>query len=110
MNRKTASYRVAQDLRLYRQVDSLQKGIEQMQQTLTMLNMLAMQEERALMVLMELQYRGVTLDEIHDYPLFSCLSCTHTLYTDFFCKDLARCRAVYKFIASLSLYIGYGST
>ena len=36
-----------------------------MQQRLAMLTMLAMQKERALMVLMELQNRGMCLDEIY---------------------------------------------
>ena len=62
---RTASYRVAQDLRSYRQLDSLQKSIEQAQQRLALLNMFTAQKERALMVLMELQNRGVSLDEIY---------------------------------------------
>jgi hypothetical protein len=65
MDLRAAAYSVAQDLRSYRQVNSLQKSIQQMQQRLAMLNMLAMQKERALMVLMELQNRGVSLDEIY---------------------------------------------
>jgi hypothetical protein len=46
---RTACYRFAQDFRLYRQVGPLQKSIQQMQQRLAMLTMLAMQKERALM-------------------------------------------------------------
>jgi len=43
----------------------LQKSIEQAQQRLALLNMFTAQKERALMVLMELQNRGVSLDEIY---------------------------------------------
>ena len=57
MDLRTASYRVAQDLRLYRQVDSLQKSIHQMQQRFAMLTMLTIQKERALTVLMVLMVR-----------------------------------------------------
>jgi len=62
---RMAAYRVAQELRSYRQFGGLQKSIQQMEQRLAMLTMFAMQKERALMVLMELQNRGVSLDEIH---------------------------------------------
>jgi hypothetical protein len=41
MDLRAAAYSVAQDLRSYRQVNSLQKSIQQMQQRLTMLNMQA---------------------------------------------------------------------
>ena len=61
-----AAYRVAQELRSYRQLGSLQKSVEQAQQRLALLNMFTAQKERALMVLMELQNRGVSLDEIHE--------------------------------------------
>jgi len=60
MDLRTASYRVAQDLRSYRQ-----ESIEQTQQRLALLNMFTAQKERALMVLMELQNRGVSLYEIY---------------------------------------------
>ena len=62
---RTAAYRIAQELRSYRQFGGLQKSIQQMQERLAMLNMLAMQKERALMVLMECENRGVSLEEIH---------------------------------------------
>jgi len=61
MDLRTAYYRVAQDLRSYRQLGS----IEQAQQRLALLNMFTAQKERALMVLMELQNRGVSLNEIY---------------------------------------------
>jgi hypothetical protein len=62
---RTAAYRIAQELRSYRQFGGLQKSIQQIQQRLAILTMLAMQKERALMVLMELENRGVSLDEIY---------------------------------------------
>lgn len=65
MDSRTAAYRIAQELRSYRQFGGLQKSIQQMQERLAMLNMLAIQKERALMVLMELENRGVSLDEIY---------------------------------------------
>ena len=65
MDLRAAAYNVAQDIRSYRQLGSLQEGIEQAQQRLALLNMFTVQKERALMVLMELQNRGVSLDEIY---------------------------------------------
>ena len=62
---RMAAYRVTQELRSYRQFGGLQKSIQQMEQRLAMLTMFVMQKERALMILMELQNRGVSLDEIH---------------------------------------------
>lgn len=65
MDLRAAAYSVAQDLRSYRQLVGLRKSIDEAQQRLAILNMFAVQKERALMVLMELQNRGVSLDEIY---------------------------------------------
>ena len=43
---RTAAYRIAQELRSYRQLGSLQKSIEQAQQRLALLNMFTAQKRR----------------------------------------------------------------
>lgn len=63
---KTASLHVAQELRTYRQLGNMQKALQQMQGIFEMMNQVATNREHALSVVMELQNRGVGLNQIQE--------------------------------------------
>jgi hypothetical protein len=64
VDQKTAAYRLAAELRLYRQIAGIQKAIERAQQQLSVLDMFTAQKQQALSMLMNLQAKGVTEAEI----------------------------------------------
>jgi hypothetical protein len=63
---KTAALHVAQELRTYRQLGNMQKAFQQMQQIFEMMNTVATNKEQALSILMELQNRGIGLNQIQE--------------------------------------------
>ena len=60
MDIKTAAVQIAQELRLYRQSEGIQKQIERANQELALVNMATIQKQQALTVLIDLLNRGVT--------------------------------------------------
>jgi hypothetical protein len=69
---KTAAVQIAQELRLYRQSEGIQKQIERANQELALINMATIQKQQALTVLIDLLNRGVTESQIVQLINFAC--------------------------------------
>jgi Holliday junction resolvasome RuvABC DNA-binding subunit len=61
---KKAAYNLAHDLRDYRQLGSLHKGVEQAKQQLSILDAFTAQKQQAMTTLMNLQLAGFSEKEI----------------------------------------------
>jgi prefoldin subunit 5 len=61
---KLAAYNLAQELRLYRQLQGLQKSLQLTQKQLEMLNVAILQKQQAISTLISLQGAGMTDSEI----------------------------------------------
>ena len=61
---KTAAYNLAHDLRDYRQLGSLHKGVEQTKRQLSILDAFTAQKQQAMTTLMNLQLAGFSEKEI----------------------------------------------
>jgi hypothetical protein len=59
-----AALSVASELRTYRQLGGVQKGLQQIQNQILILDTLCMHKQEAITVLMELQSRGISKTEI----------------------------------------------
>jgi hypothetical protein len=64
IDQRTAAYRVASELRFYRQFAGIRKAIGQARQQLSVLDMLTAQKQQALSMLMNLLAKGLTEAEI----------------------------------------------
>jgi hypothetical protein len=60
----TAAYKIAQELRLYCQLQTLQKCVDQTQEQLTVLNTFTAQKQKAITALSNLQNMGIKESEI----------------------------------------------
>ena len=69
---KTAIHHVAQDLSSYRQLGGMEKTLEQKKGELQMLTIFITNNQRAISTIMELQNRGIGIDQIYVASKFLC--------------------------------------
>ncbi len=70
---KTASLRILEELKLYSQLTSLQKKIQQAQQQISILDVMYLQKRQAIETLMNLRNAGITEGEIVELARFVCV-------------------------------------